>query len=49
MKTMTKVKTLLLFIQDEVGVMPDHSNMFWIEQYCGGVGWEEYEEEEDFE
>ena len=33
---------LLLFLQDEIGVMEDYSNYFFVEELVGGV-WEELE------
>jgi hypothetical protein len=35
--------SLLLFLQDEIGVMEDYSNTFLLEKFVGG-GWVEYEE-----
>lgn len=34
---------LLLFLQEDLDVLPDYSNMFVMEEYIDGE-WEEYEE-----
>ena len=40
--------SLLLFLQDTVCVMPEHSNVFWIEELVEGE-WLAYEEDEEEE